>query len=303
MLSSTAPAAARPPRRRRLLRWGVAALALLVALYVAASWVGERAVLHPGRWGDGPTPAARGWVYRDVSFKDPAGLTLRGWWIPGTNGRTLVMVHGWTSSRREPMDKAAYLHAAGYNILVFDLRGHGTSGGSYTTMGLKEPQDVRAAVTLARSLSRGPIALFGYSMGASTVLEEAASDPRVSAVIEDSGFASLSDVMNFDFTRTTRLPAWPFDAAMLAIAQLDMHFNPAQVRPVLAAARLHKPLLVILGTADTMVPPGQGLEIFRAAGGPKALLVVPGAGHVAGFRIAQPLYEQTVLGFLSQHLG
>jgi pimeloyl-ACP methyl ester carboxylesterase len=46
--------------------------------------------------------------------------------IPGMRHETGVMVHGWTSSRREPMSKAGYLLDAGYNVLVFDLRGHGS---------------------------------------------------------------------------------------------------------------------------------------------------------------------------------
>jgi len=297
------PTSAPDRRRRRVLRLLLVGVLALFALWVTASWIGERVVLHPGRWGDGPTPAAHGWAYRDVSFRDRDGVLLRGWWIPGTGSRTIVMVHGWTSSRREPLDKAGYLHAAGYNLLVFDLRGHGTSGGTFTTMGLKEPADVQAAVTEALSLSPGPVALFGYSMGASTVLEEAASDPRIAAVVEDSGYATLTDVLSYGFHRVSGLPAFPFDTAMLAIAALDVHLDPSRVQPIHAAARLQRPLLVIVGTADHMVPPADGLAIFRAAGGPKRLLVIPGAGHVAGFWVARAVYESTVLSFLKSSLG
>ena len=285
------------------LRRGLAAAIILLVLWFGASWAGERWILHPKRWGDGPTPAARGWVYRDVTFRAPGGPLLRGWWIPGTNGRTIVMVHGWTSSRREPFDKSAYLHQAGYNILVFDFRGHGTSSGTYTTIGWREPADLRAAVGEAKQLSSGPIALLGYSMGAATAVEEAATDPRVSAVIEDSGFANLNDVMRFDFTHTTHLPSVPFASLLLTIASLDLHFDPNRVRPVLAAAELHRPLLVIIGTADTQVPPKQGFELYAAAEGPKQLLVVPGAGHVAAFRTDRTLYQSTVLSFLAKNLG
>jgi len=171
----------------------------VIGLWVAVSGVFEVMTLHPHRWDIGPPPSARGGAYTDVAFKDPAGLTLRGWWIPGTRHQTIVMVHGWTSSRREPYDKSQYLHAAGYNILVFDLRGHGRSDGSHTTMGWKEPDDVRAAVGKAASLDPGPIALLGYSIGAATAIEEAATDPRVAAVIEDSGCSSLSTVIEADF--------------------------------------------------------------------------------------------------------
>lgn len=287
--------------RAALLALKVLAGALL--LWVGASAVAENLMLHPRHWGVGPPPSAHGIMYSDVAFKNSAGMTLRGWWMPGPRHETLVMVHGWTSSRREPMDKAGYLLAAGYNVLVFDLRGHGLSDGHYTTLGYAEPDDVRAAVQFAHSMDpSAPIALFGYSMGASTALEEAPSDPLVTAVVEDSGFSTLASVFSADFQHLLRLPADPFGLAYIAIAQHDLGFSINAVRPVGGAARLDKPLLAIVGTADTVVPPGEGYAIFAAAPGPKQLLVVPGAGHTAAYYKANSLYEHTVLDFLSQNL-
>ena len=279
-------------------------LAAAVALWVAVSFLGERMVLHPFRFGDGPTPAAYGLAYRDVSFRDDAGIVLRGWWIPGAGRATVVMVHGWTSSRQETMSKSGYLHAAGYNVLVFDLRGHGTSGGTYTTLGFHEPADVHAAVTEALALAPGKsVALIGYSMGASTVVEEAAADPRVSAVVEDSGFAYLADAVSMYVTQKLGgLPAWPLDAAMIGIAQIDLHVNVWKVRPIDAAARLRVPLLAIVGTADRTVPPLDGYEMYRAVRSPKELLVFTGAGHVGGYRSDRSRYESSVLAFLAKSL-
>lgn len=276
---------------------------VLMALWVSASYVAERVTLHPRHWGVGPTPAQLGHAYEDVSFRDHAGLTLRGWWIPGTRHQTVVMVHGWTSSRREPMSKADYLLDAGYNVLVFDLRGHGQSDGDYTTLGLLEPDDVAAAVAFARSRDPGPIALLGYSMGGALAVETGARDADVAAVIEDSGYGDLDNVFRAGFQRQTGLPAMPFGLPLVAIGQLDLHVGMGTVRPVLDAARLDKPLLAIVGTADRVVPPSEGFDLFRAAPGPKQLLVVPGAGHVDGYRVDRTRYERTVLNFLTGALG
>jgi pimeloyl-ACP methyl ester carboxylesterase len=278
-------------------------LGLLLAVWLAASWTTERVSIHPRHWSIGPSPAQRGWDYADVSFRDSAGLTLRGWWVPGTRHRTVVMIHGWTASRQEPMSKAGYLHDAGYNLLLFDLRGHGASDGGYTTLGWAEPDDVASAVRFARGLDAGPIALFGYSMGASVAIEAGAREKNVRAVIEDSGYASLTEVIRARFSRLTGLSSDPLVYPLLAIGQADLGFDPVLVRPVDDAARLEKPLLVIVGTADTVVPPGQGLAIFRAAPGPKQLLLIPGAGHVAGYYREPALYRETVLDFLASQLN
>jgi fermentation-respiration switch protein FrsA (DUF1100 family) len=270
--------------------------------WLAASFVAERATLHPERRALGPTPTARGMVYTDVSFKTRDGLTLRGWWIPGTQHETIVMIHGLSNNREEPLNKAGYLHQAGYNLLVFDLRGHGQSDGNGTTMGYREPEDARAAVAEARALDPGPIALFGYSLGASISVEEAATNPDVTAVIEDSGFSSVGDVFLARFTEVTRLPNLPWAAPLVAFGALDLGTSLWNVRPAGLAAQLHKPLLAIIGTADTIVPPAEGLAIFDAAPGPKQLLVVHGAGHVGAYDTANAEYQQTVLGFLAKSM-
>ena len=49
-------------------------------------------------------------------------------------------------------------------------------------------------------------------------------------------------------------------------------------------------------------PINEGMAIFRAAAGPKQLLVVPGAGHVAAYNTANGRYERTVLDFLARSL-
>lgn len=284
-------------------RIGLRALAVILAVWLVASFVAERETLHPGRRDLGPTPAARGMSYSDVSFKTADGLTLRGWWIPGIEHKTIVMVHGLSNNRREGLDKASYLHQAGYNLLVFDLRGHGRSDGSGTTMGYLEPRDVRAAVSEAKSLDAGPIVLFGYSLGAATAVEDAATDPNVSAVIEDSGFSSVGDVFLARFSEVTRLPYLPLAAAVVAFGEMDLGTSLWNIDPAAMAARLHKPMLAIIGGADTIVPPSEGLALYNAAQGPKQLLDVPGAGHVQAYSTANALYEKTVLDFLSKSLA
>jgi uncharacterized protein len=284
-------------------RLGLWLIAVLLAGWLVASFIAERTTLHPQRRALGPTPAAQGMAYSDVSFKTRDGLTLRGWWIPGTVHETIVMIHGLSNNRQEPLHKATYLHQAGYNLLVFDLRGHGQSDGNGTTMGYREPEDARAAVAEARSLDPGPIALFGYSLGASIAVEEAAANPDVKAVIEDSGFSSVGDVFLARFTEVTRLPNLPWALPLVAFGQLDIGTPLWNVGPVGLAAQLHKPLLAIIGAADTIVPPAEGLAIFGAAPGPKQLLVVPGASHVGAYNTAKAEYEQTVLNFLSRNLA
>lgn len=288
------------PARR--LKWALRAVALVLIFWLVGSFAAERLSMHPGRAPLGATPAHWGMPYSSVSFKTADGLVLRGWWIPGRLHETVVMVHGLGSNRDEPLSRSAYLHEAGYNILVFDLRGSGRSDGGGPTMGYLEPVDVTAAVNEAHRLDSGPIALFGYSLGGASVIEAGAADTGVAAVIDDSGFTSAADVILARFTNITRLPATPFAAGVIGFGALDFGTSPWNIRPLAMATRLQKPLLVIVGDRDTIVPPAEGRAIFAAAPGPKTLLEVPAAGHVQAYAVANALYERTVLEFLAASL-
>ena len=181
-------------------------IAIALAMWLAVSFAGAYRTLHPPRRPIEMTPAQEGMPYRDVSFSTSDGLTLRGWWIPGRRHATVVMIHGYGNNREEAFGKAGYLHAAGYNLLVFDLRGHGQSDGDGTTVGYLEPLDARAAVATASKLEPGPIVLFGYSLGGAIALEDGATDPAVKAVVEDSGFSSVAEVFPARFSGVTGLP-------------------------------------------------------------------------------------------------
>lgn len=132
-------------------KWPLRSLAVAIVLclvgYGVVSFIAEQQTFHPVKSAVGPSPQIYGLKYQDVNFHAFLGPTLRGWWIPGNNHRTVIMIHGWTSNRGEPLSQSFYLHEAGYNLLLFDLRGHGTSDGSYTTLGYAETSDVAAAIS------------------------------------------------------------------------------------------------------------------------------------------------------------
>jgi uncharacterized protein len=61
-------------------------------------------------------------------------------------------------------------------------------------------------------------------------------------------------------------------------------------------------LLLISPGADRLVSPHQSERMFRAAGEPKELFVVPGAAHAEAHLADPAAYEQRVLEFLARHL-
>ena len=106
--------------------------------------------------------------FENIHFVTMDHLDLKGWWIPASNSeRTIIMLHGHGGSMDPDLKYVPHLHAAGFNVLMFDFRAHGRSRGRIGTIGAIERKDVQAAVNYAVSLGSKRIWLAGFLDGRS----------------------------------------------------------------------------------------------------------------------------------------
>ena len=206
-----------------------------------------------------------------------------------------VLVHGFSAGKDEPsvVAVADRLAALGFDVVCYDGRGHGGSGGR-CTLGDRERHDVAAAVEAARTRS-SRVVLVGASMGAIAVLRHAAADPAVSGVVTVSSPArwrlprTARSLLAAGLTQT-RPGRW------LAARHLDVRLAKGWSRPeppVALAAQLSVPLAVVHGAQDRFIPLAEGRVLAQAAGGPCRLVVVPGMGHA---------FEPVALGAIADAL-
>ena len=300
------------PAPQRPLRLAAFASALLLVAAggatVVVSYEAAERVVHPEREVRPATPAGRGLAFERVAFDAADGVPLVGWWIPAADARgTVIFLHGYTASKSQALSVAPFLVRAGYNVLAFDLRAHGESGGAFTTLGLAEKHDVRGALAYLRA--RGDphadnVALFGWSMGAATALHAAPGSPEVRAVIADSSFARLSNVVSEQLTQMTGLPRFPFVPLILLFASQITGEAPGANDPAREAERIGRPILVIQGARDELArPDADGAVLARAAGAWADLWLVEDAGHVGARRASPREYESRVTAFLAEHLS
>src|SRR5712691_1815833 len=125
-----------------------------------------------------------------LEFEVPGGLGKReGWFFPGFRGApTIILCHGYESSRGELLTLESALQAHQYNVFVFDLAAHGENAG-ISTLGYREADEVRAAVDLLAArpdLDPTRFGLWGYNLGAYAALREAENDKRIRALVLDS---------------------------------------------------------------------------------------------------------------------
>jgi pimeloyl-ACP methyl ester carboxylesterase len=125
----------------------------------------------------------------EVDFTVPGSGSRRGWFFPGFRGApTLILLHGYESSRGELLTLVSALQDHQYNVFVFDFAAHGANAG-VTTFGYREADEVRAAIDILakrNDVDAARFGLWGYNLGAYAALREAEKDPRVRALALDS---------------------------------------------------------------------------------------------------------------------
>ena len=142
-----------------------------------------------------------------------AGLGNReGWFFPGLRGApTIILCHGYESSRSELLTLVSALQDHQYNVFVFDFAAHGANAGM-TTFGYKEAEELRAAInTLAARNDVDPTSfgLWGYNLGAYAAMREAETDKRVRALVLDSVYDEPKQMVKVE-VENTGLASFPF---------------------------------------------------------------------------------------------
>jgi pimeloyl-ACP methyl ester carboxylesterase len=261
---------------RRRTRLGLAGTGALLFMLAAAACsqlpkMGAGGLLHPGRR---EATATRPAACENVEFAGD-GVTLRGWrcGARATSRATIVYLHGVGDNRGSGAGVIERYTARGFQVIAYDSRAHGQSGGGACTYGFFEKRDLQKVLD---ANSKGPVVLIGTSLGAAVALQAAAEDPRIAAVIAAETFEDLRTVATerapFIFTRGAIGRAFQ-------LAEQQGNFSVDDVSPLAAARRITAPVLLIPGDADRKTRPAHSQRVFDALAGRKRLLLVPGAGH------------------------
>ncbi len=166
----------------------VALISALTALRVRS------ATQPPRRPAPGVDFAALGLPVRDVAFPAADGIELAGWTLPGGPGASaIVLCHDWGAARESLLPLAIQLHERGFAVLLFDFRGHGSSGGKGSTLGLEEARDVAGAVLETGRIAGANgqrVGVYGAGMGAHAAVLAARERPEIVALVLDGLYPS-----------------------------------------------------------------------------------------------------------------
>jgi pimeloyl-ACP methyl ester carboxylesterase len=235
------------------------------------------------------SPADYGLAYEDVSFPSLyKNLTLHGWFLTAEGSdRVIIMVHGNEGNRNTEgsgsLDIAGELVGHGFNVLMFDLHGCGESEGNTVSGGYYEKDDLEGAVDYISQRGFAEIGVLGFSLGAVTSLLAAAEDNEINAVVIDSAFADLNDIIEPEFAKRTHAPKF-FLHPILFMVKLMYGVDFTAIRPVAVVSQIApRPIFFIQGETDDMIPVDQARRLLEASGNPANILwIVPG-GHTSAY--------------------
>lgn len=224
--------------------------------------------------------------HENVILHTRDGIRLEGWYIPSDkapNG-TVILLHGYGSSRSDKLPEANYFHQLGYNTFLIDFRAHGGSGGHACSIGYKETEDLLAAWRFVKNKGENDnrITLWGMSMGAAVILKGVPEfDLHPGCVILEAPFASLTDAVNSRM-RSVHIPNYPFTPLLTFWGGIEQGFWGFDFEPYRYAEKITCPALMCWGRHDPRVMEFETQKIFTHLGvkAPnKSLVIFEHSGH------------------------
>jgi len=261
------------------------------------------------------TPESFNLSAQTVQFRATDGVELEGWLVPavpaGRQGASdqpwIILCHGLGTSRADMLEVGAGLHRAGFNLLLFDFRGHGGSAGRTTSFGWREQRDLEGALAFLGQQSEipaRPYGVYGISMGGSVALMVAGRDERIGAVAVESPYTNLEESIGHHLALIYPwIPKVPFHWYVLATYRMRFGVWPRHVSAERGVQALNgRPLLLIHGAEDPRMPLDGITRMFNNASQPKDLWVVEGSGHLGVYAFNSQVYLDRLTRFFHASL-
>ena len=258
------------------------------------------------RFGTAKVEEVYGLNPEQISFVSRDGVELKGWLIRTPNALgTMIVLHGIASCKEMVAPRVAKYARYGYNVIAYDSRANGASGGDFCTLGYYEKYDVVDCLTEAENRFGlpGPFAIHGSSMGGAVALLALEIEPRLQCGVIVCAFASLRETIADYMKRLYAVPWNRFMRIILERSERIANFSVDEVAPERAARKVTQPVLIVHGDTDERINVEYGRRNYQnLASRDKRLLVVEGAGHLNVSEVGGELLDEQVHGWINTHI-
>ncbi|QHS23198.1 alpha/beta hydrolase [Virgibacillus sp. MSP4-1] len=221
-----------------------------------------------------------------------------------STGKAVILAHGYRGHKEQMDDYVKFYYDQGFDILMPDARGHGESEGDYIGYGWHDRRDLLGWTDiLIEKKNAEQIFWHGNSMGAATVLMASGEQlpEEVKGIVADSGYTTVKDELTHQLKYLYGLPSFPLLDLTSLFTKVRAGYTFEEASAMEQVKKNTKPLFIIHGAIDELVPTDMAHEIYEAAGGEKELWIVPDAGHTKAFTVAPKEFQQKVGSFIEQN--
>ncbi|MDR5658446.1 alpha/beta hydrolase [Serpentinicella sp. ANB-PHB4] len=239
----------------------------------------------------------------EVVVDSPYGYQLKGIFIKNHNSKkTVILCHGITVTMFASIKYINIFFKSDYNVLIFDHRNHGNSGGKNTTFGYFEKYDLKIFTdwVFDRIGEDSMIGLHGESMGAAIALQNAGVDSRIGFVIADCPFSNLNELLKVRLKADYRLPAFPILNIANSIIKLKNGFNPKDILPIKDVEKSDIPMFFIHGEKDDYIPSEMSIKMYNVKQGIKKSFFPENVEHARAYVKNKKVYEVLVRNFIEE---
>lgn len=244
----------------------------------------------------------------------------QGFRLAGTNGRGVLLLHGFGDSPQSLRYLGAQLHEAGYTVHAPLLPGHGRSPAAFAATRAGEYQAAARHALSELRASVGWLGVVGLSMGGALAITVTAESPdvRVLALLAPYLVAPPS----VRWARQTAMLWSPITPYLRARGEASVHdsvareesraygsFSVGALDALIATAgagwralsRVRVPTLVVNSEHDNRIPRELAQRVLHQIRAPVEVHWVTGCGHVITVDYCRDAVAGLVLAFLARH--
>ncbi|MGB1251768.1 MAG: alpha/beta hydrolase [Candidatus Promineifilaceae bacterium] len=301
---------------------GVNVFLIVFGLYLVISWYFSGLIITPRRtklsnsmtW----LTERNGLSYEEqmAQFGEPQsfsvtgveGVAIKGWFFDNSAECAVIIAHGWNSNRIGSHKFMDIFWDRGCDVVVYDHRGHGESGGEAGTGGNLEKLDlitVTEWVSAETGLPHSKIGWHGSSWGAATALQAAALDQEIGFVIADSSFKDWKTAIVERAVRQYGGSIQIFTPAAMSLSGIRTGTHYRDASPYDAVVAAAAPIMLIHSTGDTQTLSWQSADINAQLDPSNSEFHQTdwGAEHVRDVDVRPEQYRELVYQFIDTHVG
>ncbi len=241
---------------------------------------------------------------KELTIPSPFGYNIYGEIIDvqGSN-RYMIFSHGVTQNTLNSIKYMNIFLERGWNVVLYDHRRHGKSGGKTTSYGFYEKHDLKAVVDWVREQASkdAVIGIHGESMGAATLLMYAGGlEDGADFYIADCPFSDLEEQLTYRLRADYKIPKQLIMPIANTFLRLRDKYSMRDVSPINVIENIENPVLFIHSEPDDFIPMMMTQQLFEKKKGKKQLYLAKNGMHAMSYSENREEYEKAVDEFLEE---